>query len=86
MVVKKQISWTWIERTIYAITIVGGLFFHFRDKAVTDALNKQEVEGLKSELLEVNKQLTEEKAKWQLFDEWHGKVDMYITIDSDRRH
>jgi len=68
-------KWKWIERAVWALTLIIGVLLYFRDEAKDDAM----IETQLNILIENDKQRTE---YWNKQNEINGRIMLYMQLDS----
>ena len=79
-----KLSMSYIKDIIYIIIIVLGVFYHFRDKAVTKAVFNLQVETMQDNQKEILKKLQENDLRWDEQQEKNGNIFMFIQLSAGR--
>jgi hypothetical protein len=82
-----MIDWTKIKivhvkDAIYIITVILGVLFFFRDKAINQAVKEEQMQTVQKNQEEILKKLQDYDLRWDEQMEQNGKVNMYIILDS----
>ena len=78
----KKINVSTIKDIIYIVTILLGVAFFFRDKAVNQAILNEQIRTMQSNQDEILKKLQDNDIRWYEQIEQNGKFSMYIILDS----
>jgi len=91
------IKWMWLERTVWAVILIGQLIYFIRDKAVSSQVYKDEIKRLTelyqedhSQQEDIIKQLKENNEKWDKQNEFNGKgtiiFDLFLNQPTSTKH
>jgi uncharacterized protein with HEPN domain len=79
-----KITWQYIERTIYLLTVVIGVVFYFRDKATRQAVFETKIEIMLENQKNILEKFKETDIKWEKQAEINGTITTYMLLDSPK--
>jgi len=77
-------KWQYVERTIYIITILLAVFFHFRDKATKQAVLETKIETMIQNQESILNKFKEADIKWEKQAEINGKITVFMLLDAPK--
>jgi len=77
-----KITFSNIKDVVYICTIIAGIFFFFKDKAVNKALLDAQIKTVIENQGNILNKMQELDVKFEKQSEINGKVLMYIELDA----